>query len=132
MPRFKSFRAAEPTEEPLEFELAGVTFHCFAQAPARAAIALATLQQNAAPTVAAAAYITECLLSDGDAVAFDDLLKRRDVLITGRELGDVVEWLAEQYAARPTTPLSASASGLPTDGGVSTGSSSEAASESRN
>lgn len=128
MPRRRFDIAATPGGEPVEFEVAGVEFRCLPTLPARASVSLATMPSA---TLASIGFISDCLETDADVQAFNDLLNARDVTVTGAALGDIVEWLTEVYTARPTGPPSDSAGAPRSDGGASVDNSSPPASGSR-
>lgn len=65
-------------------------------------------------TLSAAAlidFVELALLNDDERARWRETLESPDILFQGTMLGEVSDWLTEQYAARPTQPASASRSG---------------------
>lgn len=93
-------------------------FTCLPQLPAGAMRYLV----SESSTVAAQLFIERCLATDDDAIRFMLIINDRGVMLTGEELGDVLEWLTATYAGEdhPTGDSSASDIGPMPTGDTST------------
>lgn len=101
--------------EPVEFELVykltakdgavseeTESFTCLPQLPGDATRYL-VIERSA---LACMGFVARCLTTKDDADRFFLLCGERDVLIRQEDLADVMEWLIEVYADRPTVPPS--------------------------
>lgn len=117
-------REREQDRRPIRFKLGGEELETLAVVPGGFAIDLVASGQDA---VAYRRFLRG-VLRDDDGHETDDgfvpsSLERFDMLMYGREnpidggiVRDIVEWLAGEYAGRPTERSSASADGPHTDG----------------
>lgn len=106
MTRSKDFGAGAKASdfEPLEFKLAGKTFKC---KPALQGKFLLDMAANADPdnpasgAIAVNKFFEQALYAE-DLKRFEKLISESNVIITTETLGEIVSWLVETYAARPT------------------------------
>lgn len=106
MTRTKDFGAGAKASdfEPLEFKLAGKTFKC---KPALQGKFLLDMAANSDPENPASGAIAvnkffAQALQPADLERFNKLLDDSTVIITTETLGEIVSWLVETYAERPT------------------------------
>lgn len=103
---------------PLQFVLQGDTYTCLQIVPIGDAFDLLDAPDatsEAEVSRALAAFIDKILVDD-DRPRFAQALRRRDDPVDGLTLLEIVDWLGEQYAGRPTSP-SADSSGGPEGAG---------------
>lgn len=111
--------------DPLQFVLQGDTYTCVPVVPVGDALDLADapdVDAGAAFMVAICAFVDKILVDD-DRPKFAAAIRRRDDPVDPMTLLEIVEWLSEEYVARPTSPSDASSDG---PGGTGQTSSSEA------
>lgn len=118
--------------DPPSFDLFGKTtkgdvvgpfeFHCIGHLnEIKLSQTLAAIEQNAIIAIGdILSFIRYCLV-DEDVAEFDDLLARKDVNIDSTILGNVMKFLVEDYAKRPTQAPSVSSVGPTPTGITSTG-----------
>ncbi len=110
----KDFELSPTEADPPSFTVAGREFKCVAEPPGGAMADLFwTFQGNDTPLRAAGLvrFITACM-SDADADVFDAVIRDKDTIVSWGTLGEIANWLIEEYTGRPTTPSSGSATGL--------------------
>jgi hypothetical protein len=90
--------------EPLSFTLAGKTFKCnpAMQGKFLLDMAASTDASNPASGATAVNKFFERALKPGEFEKFDALLNDPDIIITSETLGEILSWLVEEYAERPT------------------------------
>jgi hypothetical protein len=108
MTRTKDFGKGKNLDdfEPLEFTLAGETFQCRPALQGKFMLDMAANTGSDDPSSGAKAingFFSRALL-DGEYERFETLLNQSDVIITTDTLSEIVSWLVEEYAGRPTTP----------------------------
>ena len=106
MSRFKDFGAgAAGQTEPVTFKLHGEEFTCQANVPGKVLLDLvekaAQDETGASGAVMVNTFFKAVLLPESYE-RFDILAKNPDKIVTVETLGQIVEWLMEQYAERPT------------------------------
>lgn len=111
--------------EPLQFTLQDVTYTCLSVIPVGDALDLADAPDAdaGAAFVAAICGFIDKILIDEDRPKFAEAIRRRDDPVDPLTLLEIVEWLSEEYVARPTSPSDVSSDG---PGGTGPTSSSEA------
>lgn len=89
------------------------TFHCI---PVLAANAIEEFSRLSASEqwVSAVTQFIESLLVEDDVTRWQRLMKNRRAAITVEELGEIFDWLQEQYTDRPTQPSNGSPVGRTT------------------
>lgn len=114
----KKFQLVHPEgepDDPIQFALEDRTFTCLSDLPVAATHALVSF---ASPIRGAIAFIRGALIAN-DEDAFDEMLARKDVLITEDVLMDVLDYVSGRYTARPTQrPISLPDGGSPTNDGA--------------
>ncbi len=90
--------------EPLEFTLAGKTFKCHPALSGKFLLDMAasTDPNNPASGAIAVNKFFERALKPADYERFNALLDDPNVIITSETLGEILSWLVEEYAERPT------------------------------
>lgn len=103
----KEFSLAPVREDAPTFSVAGREFKCLPEPPAGVLTDLITsaIGATAQSVPAAVEFITGCL-PDADADAFVLMIHDKDTIVPLETLAQIVEWLAEEYTGRPTTPSS--------------------------
>lgn len=114
--RFKNFGtgSSRPEDrEPLSFELYDETFECYPAVPGKVLLSLAATSA-ADDGAAAAKTITtffEKVLKPESFERFDKLAGDPERVVTVETLSEIVAWLMENYAERPTQEPTGSLSG---------------------
>jgi hypothetical protein len=106
MSRFKDFgEGAAGETEPVTFKLHGEEFTCQANVPGKVLLDLvakgAEDDSGAAGAVMVNTFFKAVLLPESYE-RFDALATNPDKIVTVETIGQIVEWLMEQYADRPT------------------------------
>lgn len=108
--RFRSFDIATDTEEevlePLAFELGGEQFQCLPEPTLGGRRLFFGAVQDGRMGVLDCIEAIRSSLLPGDEERFDALLNRKDLRISNSVVGDLFNWLLEQYTTRPTKPPS--------------------------
>lgn len=106
MTKFKDFGTPDTSNlEGISFKLFGEEFHCRPQIPGKVMIDLAAKTADENNAAANATVITDFFTTVlvGDSVErFNALIEDPDRVVTIDQLMDIVSWLMEQYAERPT------------------------------
>lgn len=99
MPLIKRYAIEGParSEDPIQFALGDEVFTCLDEVPAAASYALVV----GGLVVATLDYIRGVLVAE-DEDRFDELLRRKDVVVTQSVLSEVLTDLVAVYTARPT------------------------------
>jgi len=130
--RHREFKAKRKDTPPLTFTLEGVEFECLPDIPGAVLtdfLGDATSDSPGRSAPALVNFITAVLLDD-QVEPFLDLVHSKDTIIEIDLLGEIVTWLVEEYAGRPTERPSRSAGGPRSTTRTSTGGSSSRASRS--
>lgn len=144
MPRRRTFTATPSVAEPVVFDLEYVrvgtdddgervekkettTFRCVGEPPGAVLLDLAgsAVDETGARSAAAVLDFFRAVLVDDDVAPFFTLVHDKAVAVPIATLGEIMNWLAEEYGRRPTGPSSSSQDGRSTTGATSTGSSFE-------
>lgn len=111
----KDFSLAPMREDAPTFSVAGREFKCLPEPPAGVLTDLIAAASGAtAQSVPAAVEFIAGCLPDADAESFLLTIHDKDTIVPLETLAQIVEWLAEEYTGRPTTPSSASQDGSTT------------------
>ena len=106
MAKFKDFGTPDTSGlEPISFRLFGEDFHCRPQIPGKLMIDIAAKTADEENAAANATVITDffnAVLVGDSATRFSDLADDPERVVTIEQLMEIVSWLMEQYAARPT------------------------------
>jgi len=106
MAKFKDFGTPSALDaEPISFKLYGEEFHCRPQIPGKIMIDLAAKtadEDNAAANAAVILDFFKAVLIADSASRFDLLVNDPDRVVTIEQIMEIVSWLMEQYAERPT------------------------------
>jgi hypothetical protein len=109
-------------DEMMDFKIDGVELHCFQPSNGQLAILLASISntQNWTHQVAGVINFFDAVLDDdSSAYITRRLLDRRDPFGID-EVQNIIEWMVEEWAARPTPPSSGSTPSRPRGGAKST------------
>lgn len=102
--RYKDFGAGQETDkDPIVFSLHGEEFTCLPVIQGKVLMNLVTRSQSKDP-VEAMAVVDEFfskVLTDESLERFNNLLEDKTRIVTMETLADVVQWLIEEYSARP-------------------------------
>lgn len=128
--RNKTFTYVPRNKEMLEFTVQPengmeVTFKCVPTMPAGVLIELGEQPDDTSNPLARVANFFRSVLIDSDVARFNELLTSKTYQVPFETLTDVMEWLIEEYTARPTMPPSSSEAGRSTTGNGSTAPSSD-------
>ena len=118
----REFTLTPTQHDPPTFSVAGREFKCLPEPPAGVLTDLVASAEGSpvTQTIALVGFIGGCL-SDADAEAFQLLIHDKDTIVPLETLGDIVQWLTEQYTDRPTTPPSSLPAGSPPTAATSEG-----------
>ena len=116
MAKFKDFGSSNSSAdaEPISFKLAGEDFHCRPQIPGKVMLDLASKTGDEENPTQSARMIDEffriALLPESHE-RFTALTLDPDRIITMEQLMEIVSWLVEVYAERPTSRPEVSSNG---------------------
>lgn len=114
MSRFKDFGAgiSKPID-PISFKLHDEEFTCRNEIQGRAMLDLVAKSSNANPSETASAInnFFKVVLTAESFTRFEALAEDPDRIVSMETIGDIIEWLVEQYSDRPTSRPEASSSG---------------------
>jgi hypothetical protein len=118
VPRFKNFGTPASSDEPIVFELYEQSFRCRPAIQGRMLIDLVSQadQENMAKAALAILAFMDRVLVEESRVRFKEMTDSDDYIVDMQTLSDVMEWLIEQYAGRPTEGSSDSSAGSETTG----------------
>lgn len=103
----KDFSLAPMREDPPTFSVAGREFKCLPEPPAGVLTDLIAAAHGAtAQSVPAVVRFIAGCLPDADAEQFVLTIHDKDTIVPLETLAEIVQWLAEEYTGRPTTPSS--------------------------
>lgn len=106
MAKFKDFGTPNTDDlEPISFRLFGEDFNCRPQIPGKVMLDMAAKTADEENAAANAAVITDFfnVILMGDSLErFNALAEDPDRVVTIEQLMEIVSWLMEQYADRPT------------------------------
>lgn len=119
MPGHRTFDTREVGEDDKgpTFDLAGRKLVCL---PVLPVAAQQLLRREGLPIRELVAFV-EATLTDSSVVLFRDALADKTQIVDEDLLADVVMWLTEEYAQRPSVPPSDSSDGRPTTTDTSMG-----------
>lgn len=107
MAKFKDFGTPNTDNlEPISFKLYGEEFHCRPQIPGKVMIDIAAKtadEENAAANASMINDFFSAVLMGDSADRFNALAEDPDRVVTIDQIMEIVSWLMEQYADRPTT-----------------------------
>ena len=88
------------------------TFHCLAQPPGGFVAELfgARASTGFYAIAAAARFVRGCLVAQ-DEEAWDEIIRSKDSIVPYQRIAEILDFLAEAYIGRPTTPPSGSPDG---------------------
>jgi hypothetical protein len=114
MSRFKDFGSgtSKPVE-PISFKLHNEEFTCRSAIQGRVLLDLVAKSANTNPSETADAInnFFKVVLTDESYARFDALAVDPDRIVSMDTIGDIIEWLVEQYSDRPTSRPEVSSSG---------------------
>jgi predicted transcriptional regulator len=111
MAKFKDFGSRSTGDaEPISFKIYDQEFHCVAQIQGKVLLNMVANTKSDDPSEAANTINTffETVLKKESLDRFNALLENENNIVTVDTLGEIVGWLTEQYANRPTEGSSAS------------------------
>lgn len=116
----KDFTLAPARDDPPTFSVAGREFKCLPEPPAGVLTDfVATADGTVASQVSGLVTFIAGCLSDADADQFLLTIHDKDTIVPLETLGDIAQWLSEEYTGRPTTPSSTSPAGSTTTAATS-------------
>lgn len=106
MTRKKNFGSPTVDVEPLEFELFDETFHCRPELQGTTLLTYSKRfgSEDAAEVNAAFLDFFESALKAESYARFKEICDSEDKIIKIEKLGEIAEWLVEEYTDRPTQP----------------------------
>jgi hypothetical protein len=110
--------AAKQDEDPLEFSLDGQTLRAYRPTEGQFALLMAALSRhtNESTKVAGAIDFFVSIMDQESYVYLADRLQSRENPIALDEITEIVQWIVEEWAGRPTQPPSASTPSPSSDG----------------
>ena len=121
MAKFKDFGApalAASSDEPITFQLYGETFRCIPAMQGTTLIefiAQASMDDPSAGARAVLNFFTTVIVQS-DLEKWEAMTKSSETIVPMETLSEIMDWLVEQYSARPTEPPTASPPGDTTTG----------------
>jgi len=102
-----------PKKPPIEFSIDDDVFLCTPEVTVGAATQLAQManEKNDMQRMLMLGELLDLIMFPASAQLFIARMRNPENPITNEQLGDVLEWLMEQYGERPTRPSPASSSG---------------------
>lgn len=108
--------STETPKQPIRFRIGDAVFECMPVLPAYAVQAWAEMSggkdDDTAKQIMAMIDFVKMLMTPESAERFTERMKQQDNPITFTMVSDIVKWLFEVYANRPTTPSESSGGGV--------------------